>query len=241
MGASNANRWGANKTSSRDSMEGRLTAMPDLSRLFTERHGTYVRFIRFVRYPQGIRAFFLRSPLLRSGLSVLDAGCGTGIVTLAVRDALLRRGLTPGPLNAFDLTQAMLERFRHTLRVRGIERVETAQANVLELGTLPDAWTGYDLIVSASMLEYVPRHRLADALRRLRGRLRNNGHLVLFITRRNWLTRPLIGRWWQANLYSADELRDAFRRAGFSRCTFRSFPLTARYLALWGYVIDARH
>lgn len=215
--------------------------MFDASRLFTEKHGSYARFIRFVRYPQGIRAFFLRSPLLRSGLRVLDAGCGTGIVTFAFRDALVRRGLTPGPLHAFDLTPAMLERFRQTLLFRAIDGVETAQANVLQLDSLPDAWAQYDLIVSASMLEYVPRHRLADALRGLRGRLRADGRLVLFITRRNWLTRPLIGRWWQSNLYGAEELRDAFRRAGFSRCTFQSFPPVARYLALWGYVIDAEH
>jgi hypothetical protein len=91
------------------------------------------------------------------------------------------------------------------------------------------------------MLEYVPRHRLADALRVVRGRLREDGHLVLFITRRNWLTRGLIGRWWRANLYSAQELQNAFRCAGFSRCTFRRFPPAARYLALWGYVIEAAH
>jgi len=222
-------------------MESTLTAMSDPSRLFTEKHDSYARFIRFVRYAQVIRAFFLRSPLLRSGLRVLDAGCGTGIVTLAVRDAIVRRGLTLGPLHAFDLTPAMLEHFRHTLLIRGIEGVETAQANVLELDTLPDAWTQYDLIVSASMLEYVPRHQLADALRGLRGLLREDGCFVLFITRRNWLTRPLIGRWWQSNLYGAEELRDGFRRAGFSRCVFQSFPLAARYLALWGYVIDAGH
>jgi SAM-dependent methyltransferase len=221
-------------------MESTVAPMSDPSRLFTEKHDNYARFIRCVRYPQGIRAFFLRSPLLRSGLRVLDAGCGTGIVTLAVRDALVRRGLTPGPLHAFDLTPAMLERFRHTLLIRAIEGVETAQANVLELDTLPDAWTQYDLIVSASMLEYVPRQRLVDALRGLRGRLREDGRFVLFITRRNWLTRPLIGGWWHANLYNAEELWDAFRRAGFSRCDFRSFPRAAAYLALWGYVIEAR-
>jgi len=217
-----------------------VTRTSDPPRLFTEKHGSYARFIRFVRYPQGIRAFFLRSPLLSSGLRVLDAGCGTGIVTLAVRDALLRRGMTPGPLHAFDLTATMLERFHRTLLIRRIEGVETAQANVLDLDTLPGAWTQYDLIVSASMLEYVPRTRLADALRNLRSRLRTDGHLVLFITRRNWLTKPLIGRWWQANLYDPDELQKAFGHAGFSQCIFRGFPPAAGYLALWGYAIEAR-
>jgi cyclopropane fatty-acyl-phospholipid synthase-like methyltransferase len=213
--------------------------MTDASRLFSEKHGSYVRFIRAVRYPQGLRAFFLRSPLLRAGMRVLDAGCGTGVVTLALRDALVSRSLALGSLHAFDLTPAMLERFRRTLTRRGIEGVETAQADVLELAALPEDWSGYDLIVSASMLEYVARERLPDALRGLRARLRADGRFVLFITRRNWLTRPLIGRWWRSNLYDAAELRDAFARAGFSRCAFVPFPPAARHLALWGYAIEA--
>ena len=216
-----------------------MAAPADARRLFTEKHGSYVRFIRLVRYPQGIRAFFLRSPLLRSGLHVLDAGCGTGVVTLGFRDALVRRGLTPGPLQAFDLTPAMLDRFRETLRRRGIEGVATVQANVLALETLPDGWADYDLIISASMLEYVPRDRLADALRGLRARLHPDGRFLLFMTRRNWLTRPMIGRWWRSNLYGADELREVFRHAGFSDLAFRRFPPAARHLAVWGHVIEA--
>jgi SAM-dependent methyltransferase len=210
------------------------------SRLFSERSRSYVRFVRAVRYPQGLRAYFLRSPLLRPGLRVLDAGCGTGVVTLALREALARRGLVPGAVHAFDLTPAMLEHFRRALRKRAVEGIELAEADVLKLDALPPGWNAYDLIVSASMLEYLPRGRLGAALRSLRSRLAEGGSFVLFITRRNWLTRPFIGRWWQSNLYSREELRDAFREAGFVSFGFGSFPASARYLSVWGHVVEAR-
>lgn len=70
----------------------------------------------------------------------------------------------PGTIEAFDLTLAILQRFQEKAWQRGIERLQTTQANVLQADRLPAGWTNHDLIVSASMLEYVPRERLAEAL-----------------------------------------------------------------------------
>jgi len=218
----------------------RIPEHGNVAGLFTERHTTYERFIRVVRYQQGIRAFFLESPILRSGLRVLDAGCGTGVITQALRGALIRRQMDVGRIHAFDLTPAMLRRFRLALDSRGIDGVEMLQANVLQMEKLPATWTDYDLIVSASMLEYVPPDQLPNALAGLRERLANDGTLVVFITKRNWLTHPLIGWWWRSNLYSRQELVRAFQAAGFSRVDFARFPLAACYLGLWGYAIEAR-
>jgi ubiquinone/menaquinone biosynthesis C-methylase UbiE len=171
-----------------------IATATDPARLFTCRTDSYARLIRLVGYQQGLRSYFLRSTLLRSGLRVLDAGCGTGALTLALREALLGRGLTPGSLHGFDLTPAMLNRFQQHLDARSIKGVELTQCNVLQLDALPPDWTNYDLVVSASMLEYVPRERFVTALSGLRGLLRADGRFVLFITKRNWLMRPLIGR-----------------------------------------------
>jgi SAM-dependent methyltransferase len=218
-----------------------MSVTADARGFFTDRHATYARFIRAVGYPRGLRAFWLASPLLRPGLRILDAGCGTGALTLAVWQASARRGAAPEVLDAFDLTPAMLDHLRRTLRRRGIDGVRLAEADVLDPHALPAGWRDYDLVVTASMLEYVPRERFAEALRNLRLRLREGGHLVLFVTRRNPLTRLLIGRWWASNLYTRAELADALERAGFSAITFRRFPAAASYLRPWGHVVEARN
>jgi SAM-dependent methyltransferase len=214
-----------------------MSETDDARRLFTHKPDTYLRFIRAVRYPQGLRAFWLASSLLRDGLRILEAGCGTGALTMAVWEAARRRGVRVAGFDAFDLTPAMLDRLRTSLDRRSIDSIRLVEANVLELGSLPSAWRDYDLVVSASMLEYVPRTRFVEALRGLRGRLKEGGRLVLFVTRRNPFTRALIGRWWRSNLYTARELAAAFDEAGFARVTFPGFPLAARYLSLWGHVV----
>jgi cyclopropane fatty-acyl-phospholipid synthase-like methyltransferase len=143
-------------------------------------------------------------------------------------------------MHAFDLTARMLERFRVTLETRGVEGVHLAEADVLHLNELPASWGHYDLIVSASMLEYVPPMSLVTALSGLRSLMNENSSFLLFITRRNLITRPLIGQWWQSNLYKANELDQSFREAGFTHIMFRHFTPLFRYLAPWGYIIEAR-
>ncbi len=216
-----------------------MISTDDLVQLYTVRGRTYDRFVRLVRYPQGLLACFLQSSLLRPGMKVLDAGCGTGVVTLSLRKALLARGFSLGTIHGFDLTPAMLERFRTSLLNQEIEGIELIQANVLDLNTLPSSWTNYDLIVTASMLEYLSPGNIVQALSGLRKLLNHDGSLLLFITRKNWLMYWLIGRWWRSNLYTEPEVRDFLIQAGFSTITFRKFPLTSRHLALWGLMVEA--
>jgi THAP4-like, heme-binding beta-barrel domain len=96
-----------------------VLAASNARKLFSEKHATYARFIAFVRYPQGLRAFFRRSSLLRSGIRVLDAGCGTGAATVAVLDALVHRGVTPGSVHAFVQSAAPADEVAPLARLVG--------------------------------------------------------------------------------------------------------------------------
>jgi len=212
----------------------------DIPELYTEHADAYQRFVRSLGYPQGLRAVFLKSPALVPDMRILDAGCGTGITTLALRQALEARGISNGEIDAFDLVPAMLDRFRARLARFDIENVRLAQADVLNLDTLPPTWSDYDLVVTASMLEYVVRSKLPTALRALHQRLRSGGTLLLFITRNNLLMRPLIGRGWSANLYTRTEVRKALEDSGFSDVSFGHFPFPYWYLDSWGHVVTAR-
>ncbi|WP_051718531.1 class I SAM-dependent methyltransferase [Hymenobacter sp. IS2118] len=213
---------------------------PPARRLYTHRTGLYEAMIGLLRYPQGLARFFAHAAFLRPDLKVLDAGCGTGAVTLALHTALAGRGWQPTHVDAFDLTPSMLSRFRHALHRAAIAGVELAVADVRHLDTLPVAWQDYDLIVSSAMLEYLPKAALPAALQGLRQRLRPDGTLVVFISRRSAFMVPFITKWWHARLYGKTELRAAFQQAGYRNVAFERFPFPYSYLNVWGHVVVAR-
>lgn len=214
-----------------------MTRAINAKALYSVRGTAYARFISWVRYPQGIRDHLSQLTILRSGLRVLDAGCGDGVVTFALQEILRERGLRAGRCDAFDLTPAMLNRFRARIDQLGWEGIRLCKADVLNLERLPRSWTGYDLIVSSAMLEYIPKSRLPEALRALRRRLTNSGTLILFITRRNWVMQPLIRHWWHANLYTRKEISEAVAQASLS-CCFHRFRFPYVHLNLWGHIIE---
>jgi methyltransferase family protein len=102
---------------------------------------------------------------------------------------------------------------------------------------LPASWNGYDLILSTSMLEHLPKKELPSALSSLRSRLAQNGALLVVITRKNFMTKFLIEWWWHARRYSHRDLQEAFAAAGFGTVGFRRFPLRYFWLNTANYVV----
>lgn len=82
---------------------------------------------------------------------VLDAGCGTGLVTLAFQEA----GYRPKRIAAVDLSLKSLAVARDEFRQRRrlSRRTDTLQGNVL---AMPFADETFDLLLMCGVLEYTP-------------------------------------------------------------------------------------
>lgn len=113
---------------------------------------------------------------LGSDSLVLDAGCGTGLVTLALYNA----GYRPKKTFALDLSFKSLEvakeQFAGDKKVREKE-VAPVQGNLL---SLPFADDTFDAVLTCGALEYVP---LDAGLREMARVLRTDGILILIPVR----------------------------------------------------------
>ncbi len=118
-------------------------------------------------------AKYLRSLdlVIGSDSFVLDAGSGTGIVTLGFQDA----GFRPKKMIAFDLSANSLkiarEQFAKENKIDAAN-IESVQGNVLEL---PFADDTFELVLTCGVLEYVS---LDAGLKELSRVLRPGGKLV---------------------------------------------------------------
>ncbi|HEU4770233.1 MAG TPA: class I SAM-dependent methyltransferase, partial [Pyrinomonadaceae bacterium] len=122
-------------------------------------------------YGRSLDEYFKRHPLpVSRGHRILDAGCGTGLLTMA----LLRAIRFPVSITALDLSSTSVAAARKSLYYSdGRQRdVTFTQGNLL---CLPFANESIDVVVTAGALEYVP---LSDGITELARVLVPGGYLL---------------------------------------------------------------
>jgi 2-polyprenyl-3-methyl-5-hydroxy-6-metoxy-1,4-benzoquinol methylase len=100
----------------------------------------------------------------RPGSSLLDYGCGVGLLSKH-----LRNRLPAIHVDGFDVSQNSIERVDESLRSQG-----TFTSNLHALGQ------AYDVIVLANVLHHVPPARRRDLIRETASLLCNAGEFVIF-------------------------------------------------------------
>jgi hypothetical protein len=95
-----------------------MDELTDIPELYSDHADTYQRLVRSLGYPQGLRAVFLKSPALVPDMRILDAGCGTGITTLALRQALEDSGFSDVSFGRFPFPYWYLDSWGHVVTAR---------------------------------------------------------------------------------------------------------------------------
>lgn len=199
-----------------------MKANHSVQKLYTERASFYERlFVDFLGWGKELQRFFLNADYLHPNVKILDAGCGTGVITRVLYQLAWEKGYQGVQFHAFDLTASMLDVFQEWITEHEATNIELQQADVLALEGLPSNWNEYDIIVVSAMLEYLPTERVQEALRNLMQLLKSEGILLLIVTRRNLITRWLAEKWWQTKVYEESEIRSVLRGLGFNEIISR--------------------
>ena len=136
-------------------------------------------------YSRSVERYLRETRLpLPAGARVLDAGCGTGLLTLAFLRVLER----PADIVSIDLSMRSLQTARRAVQKlpKGARRrAAFAQSNAL---ALPFADETFDLVLTSGVLEYLP---LREGLGELARVLAPGGHLLFVPVRPSPFTRIL--------------------------------------------------
>jgi SAM-dependent methyltransferase len=202
------------------------SAVEKTHEFFSRRAAVYdFAFFKLSPFMPVVRSILEDRRVLTSNMKVLDAGAGTGLVTRVLYSLAREKGLSGIVFHAFDLTQAMLDVFHRWIHAEGAEyAISTRVHDVLHLDTLPQTWSDYDLIVTSTMLEYVPTASLDKAVAGLLGLLKPGGKMIWLLSGRTLPMRFFVGWLWRANLYSKSELDVVLAKAGAANVEYLSLP-----------------
>ena len=207
--------------------------------LYTNHRKLYTIFAHGTGYHRAIKKFFYQANYLQSSMHILDAGCGTGLVTKIIYNLALYKNKKDLFFHGFDLTPTMLTPFHHWINKNNITNIRLVQADLCKPEQLPSHWHNFDMIIVSGMLEYIPKKDIELAINNLKNLLKPTGILLLFICNRNWLTHWIIYKWWKANLYLYEEIEDILHCVGFTQPSRKKFPFPYQYLNSCLHIIEA--
>ncbi len=171
--------------------------------------------LHFLGREREFREWTADQAAIRPGQTVLDVGCGTGVLTLALK----RRAGTDGAVDGIDAAPEMIEAAQ---RKAAAQRLDVRyQVGLIE--DLPFADNRFDVVLSSLILHHLPKDLKRKGITEITRVLRPGGRLVAVD-----VDPPLLG-----NLRTVEE---AMRAVGFTevrrgKTKFRTMFVRVHYLS----------
>jgi ubiquinone/menaquinone biosynthesis C-methylase UbiE len=93
----------------------------------------------------------------------------------------------------------------------------------------------FDLILTAAMLEYVPK--IEEGLASLSRVLKSGGRMFIFMSRKTALNNLLFKSFANPRCYSPQELKNILKSVGLSKINQEHFSLSYFWLNAWGFIL----
>ena len=213
--------------------EERLSSDTALIRKFFNRVGPwfYACFFTAVGYRSSLK-YFLRHNHARLGLRkemrVLDAGIGTGFLTIN----LLKEAPIPLNITGLDFSIGMLAGLKRRLASLGLSKQVSLHMGDMRQMPFPEG--SFDLVVSSAAIEYLPEveHGISEF-----GRVLRPGGRLLIIATRNSFMGKVIAVTWKNKILEPKHIRACMDRFGMTSIETLKFPRYFPHVNWWGMAL----
>jgi ubiquinone/menaquinone biosynthesis C-methylase UbiE len=162
---------------------------------------------------------------LRKGMRILDAGIGTGFLTVN----LLKEAPVPLKIVGLDFSSGMLIGLNRWLTELGLDdRVKLHLADMRHM-PFPDAT--FDLVITSAAMEYLPD--VSEGISECSRVLQPGGRLLFLATRDSFMGR-VIAATWRNKILHQSHVEECMKQAGFNHVESLRFPWFLPQFNWWG-------